>query len=53
MRRYVMLIRTPADLGAAIRAGRRAVGLDQAGLAARVGVQRQWIIKIESGKPTA
>jgi HTH-type transcriptional regulator / antitoxin HipB len=48
-----MLIRTPADLGAAIRAGRRAVGLDQAGLAARVGVQRQWIIKIESGKPTA
>jgi HTH-type transcriptional regulator/antitoxin HipB len=48
-----MIIRTPADLGAAIRAGRRALGLDQAGLAARVGVQRQWIIKIESGKSTA
>lgn len=48
-----MIIRTPADLGAAIRAGRRAMGLDQAGLAARVGVQRQWIIKIESGKSTA
>src|SRR5579884_1772375 len=48
-----MIIRTPADLGATIRAGRRAVGLDQADLAARVGVQRQWIIKIESGKPTA
>jgi|SRR5581483_96836 HTH-type transcriptional regulator/antitoxin HipB len=48
-----MIIRTPGDLGAAIRAGRRALGLDQAGLAARVGVQRQWIIKIESGKSTA
>jgi len=48
-----MIIRTPADLGAAIRAGRRALGLDQAGLAARVGVQRQWVIKIESGKSTA
>jgi HTH-type transcriptional regulator/antitoxin HipB len=49
----VMIIRTPADLGAAIRAGRRAAGLGQADLAARVGVQRQWIIKIESGKSTA
>jgi HTH-type transcriptional regulator / antitoxin HipB len=48
-----MIVRTPADLGAAIRAGRHALGLDQAGLAVRVGVQRQWIIKIESGKPTA
>ena len=49
----VMIIRTPTDLGAAIRAGRRAAGLGQADLAARVGVQRQWIIKIESGKSTA
>lgn len=48
-----MVIRTPADLGAAIRAGRRALRLDQADLAARVGVQRQWIVKIESGKSTA
>jgi HTH-type transcriptional regulator / antitoxin HipB len=48
-----MIIRTPADLGAAIRAGRRALGLGQADLAVRVGVQRQWIIKIESGKSTA
>src|SRR5437879_2728450 len=48
-----MIVRTPADLGAAIRAGRHALGLDQAGLAVRVGVQRQWIIKIESGKSTA
>jgi HTH-type transcriptional regulator / antitoxin HipB len=48
-----MIIRTPADLGAAIRAGRNALGMDQAHLAARVGVQRQWVIKIESGKSTA
>jgi HTH-type transcriptional regulator/antitoxin HipB len=48
-----MVIRTPADLAAAIRAGRRALGLDQAGLAARVGVQRQWVVKIESGKSAA
>ena len=48
-----MIIHTPADLGAAIRAGRRALGLGQADLAARVGVRRQWILKIEAGKSTA
>ncbi len=48
-----MIIRTSADLGAAIRAGRRALGLGQADLAARVGVRRQWILKIEAGKSTA
>jgi DNA-binding XRE family transcriptional regulator len=48
-----MIIRTPADLGATIRAWRLALGLGQAEPAARVGVQRQWIIKIESGKSTA
>lgn len=48
-----MIIRTPADLGAAIRARRVALGLDQAGLASRVGVARQWVVKIESGKSTA
>lgn len=48
-----MIIRTPADLGAAIRAGRRALGLGQADLAARVGVRRQWVLKIEAGKSTA
>jgi HTH-type transcriptional regulator/antitoxin HipB len=48
-----MIIHTPADLGAAIRAGRRALGLGQEDLAARVGVRRQWILKIEGGKSTA
>lgn len=48
-----MIIRTPADLGAAIRARRRILGLDQGALAARVGVQRQWVVKMEAGKATA
>lgn len=48
-----MIIRTAADLGAAIRARRVALRIDQAGLARRVGVARQWVVKIESGKSTA
>ena len=48
-----MIIYAPADLGAAIRAGRRALGIGQAELAARVGVRRQWVLKIEAGKSTA
>ena len=47
-----MRIRTPADAGIAIRARRHQLGLDQAGLAARVGVSRQWIVAVEGGKPT-
>ena len=48
-----MDIRTPKDLGAAIRSRRKALKLDQAGLASRVGVSRQWIVDIEKGKPRA
>lgn len=48
-----MLIRTPTDLGAAIRDRRRRLGLDQEELADKVGVRRQWIIAIEKGKPRA
>jgi HTH-type transcriptional regulator / antitoxin HipB len=48
-----MLIRTPADLGAAIRDRRRQLGLDQASLAERVGVSRQWVIAIEKGSRRA
>lgn len=48
-----MLIRTPADLGAAIRQRRRQLGLDQATLAERIGVSRQWIIAIEQGRSRA
>lgn len=48
-----MRLRTPADFGAAIRERRRILDLDQAALAKRVGVSRQWIIEVEKGKPRA
>jgi HTH-type transcriptional regulator/antitoxin HipB len=48
-----MIIRTPRDVGAIIRERRRALGLDQAELAERVGVSRLWINQIERGKPGA
>lgn len=48
-----MLIRTPADLGAVIRDHRRQLGLDQATLAKRIGVSRQWVIAIERGRSRA
>lgn len=48
-----MFIRTVKDLGAAVKARRKALGFDQATLAARVGVTRQWIGALEQGKPGA
>jgi HTH-type transcriptional regulator/antitoxin HipB len=48
-----MLIRTPADLGAVIRERRKQLGLDQAELASRVEVSRQWIVGVEQGKSRA
>ena len=48
-----MLVRTPGDLGLAIRERRKALGLDQQELAKKVGVSRLWIIEIEKGKPRA
>lgn len=49
----MMLIRTPLDLGSAIRDRRRRLHLDQDGLAQRIGVSRKWIIDIEKGKSRA
>jgi HTH-type transcriptional regulator / antitoxin HipB len=46
-------LRTPADIGALIRARRRELGLDQAALAKRVGVSRLWINQVERDKPGA
>jgi HTH-type transcriptional regulator / antitoxin HipB len=46
-------VASPRDVGLAIRERRRALGLDQAGLAKKVGVGRQWIISVERGKPGA
>ena len=48
-----MAIRTPRELGAAVRERRRALQLDQAALASRAGVSRQWIVALEQGKPGA
>lgn len=48
-----MLITTPRDIGAAIRERRKLLGLDQAELASRVGISRQWLIQVENGKAGA
>ncbi len=48
-----MRIRTPLDLGLAIRERRRALGLDQRSLAKRIGVSRQWLVEVEKGKARA
>lgn len=46
-------MRTPADLGAVIRDRRKQLKLDQATLAKRIGVSRQWVIEIERGHARA
>lgn len=46
-------LRTPADVGALIKDRRRALGLDQAELAERIGVGRLWVNQMERGKPGA
>ncbi|MGC8475626.1 MAG: helix-turn-helix domain-containing protein [Acetobacteraceae bacterium] len=46
-------LRTPAAVGALMKARRRARGLDQAGLADRIGVSRLWVNQVERGKPGA
>ena len=48
-----MRVRTMKDIGAAIRSRRKALGIDQAELAARTGVGREWIIEAEKGKARA
>lgn len=44
---------TPGAVGAAIRARRRELGMDQSALAEKAGVSRLWIGQIEAGKPGA
>jgi y4mF family transcriptional regulator len=48
-----MLIRTSGDFGAVIRDRRKQLKLDQAALARRIGVSRQWVIEMERGHPRA
>jgi hypothetical protein len=45
-----MRIRTPTDLGAAIRDRRTKLGLAQGALAQKVDVSRQWIVEVEKGQ---
>ena len=45
-----MFIRTPRDLGAAIRDHRRRRGWSQRELAEKVGASRQWVNEVEKGK---
>lgn len=49
----LMLVRTPADLGAVMRERRKQLKLDQATLAKRIGVSRAWVIEVEHGHPRA
>lgn len=48
-----IILRTPADIGALLRDRRKALGLDQADLADRIGVGRLWVNQVERGKPGA
>lgn len=47
------ILTTSADLGRAIRDRRLEFGYTQQQLADRVGVARQWIVKVENGKARA
>lgn len=48
-----MRVRTPRDLGIAVRNARRAAGLTQEGLATLAKVSRPWISALEKGKAGA
>ena len=48
-----MQLRTPVDIGLAIRNQRQQLNLTQAELARRVGVSRQWLVNVENGKARA
>jgi len=45
--------KTAEDVGNIVRQRRKALGWDQARLAAESGVSRQWVVDIEKGKPRA
>jgi HTH-type transcriptional regulator / antitoxin HipB len=48
-----MIVRTPTELGAAIKDRRRKLRLEQRTLAEKAGVSRQWLIEVEKGKARA
>ena len=44
-------LRSPADLGRAVRHARKDLSLSQADLAARLDVSPRWLSELETGKP--
>jgi len=48
----MMSIRTPQQLGDALRAARKQLGLTQPELALAAGVGVRFIVELEAGKPT-
>jgi transcriptional regulator with XRE-family HTH domain len=48
-----IILRTPEQLGAAIRLMRKEKDLTQSGLAALLGAERKWVINLESGNSKA
>ena len=46
-------VQTAADSGALLRSRRRALGLNQAAFAKRMGASRLWLSEIEARKPGA
>ena len=43
----------PEQLGRAVRLKRQEKGLSQSALAAQLGVERKWVLRLESGNPKA
>jgi HTH-type transcriptional regulator/antitoxin HipB len=43
----------PEQLGRAVRLKRQERGLSQSALATQLGVERKWVIRLESGNPKA
>ncbi|WP_425307423.1 helix-turn-helix domain-containing protein [Ammonicoccus fulvus] len=46
-------VRTPLELGRAIRDAREAAGLTQGELCAKAFVSRRWLVRVEQGHDTA
>lgn len=44
-------LRTPQDLGRAVRHARTSAGMSQRELASRLGVSQRWLTELETGKP--
>lgn len=48
-----MAWQNPEQLGRAVRTKRQERGLSQSALAAKIGVERKWVLRLESGNPKA